>query len=118
MDFRTPLMEAACHGQIDVVKYLITNTNARLFSDIEANHSALCLAIMNNHTDVANFLILQSDYLGIPQDEISNAFIYDCRNGNDDLFYALIEHRVDVNFKFNEVTPLIAAVRSGDIELV
>ena len=68
MDFRTPLMEAACHGQIDVVKYLITNTNARLFSDIEANPSALCLAIMNNHTDVANFLILQSDCLGIPQE--------------------------------------------------
>ena len=34
------------------------------------------------------------------------------------MFYALIEHGVDVNFKWNEVTPLIAAVRGNHIELV
>ena len=56
MDFRTILMKAACYDQIDVVKFLITNTNARLFSDIETNPSALCLAILKNHTKLANHL--------------------------------------------------------------
>ena len=73
---------------------------------------------MNNHTKVANCLILQSDCLGIIQDKLFKAFIYACRNENDDLFCALIEHGVDVNFKWNEVTPLIAAVRGKRIELV
>ena len=118
MDFRTILMKAACYDQIDVVKYLITNTNARLFSDIETKPSALCLAIMKNHTNLANYLILQSDCRGNPQDKLSKAVIYACRKRNDDLFYALIEHGVDVNFKWNEETLLIAAVRRGHIELV
>ena len=73
---------------------------------------------MNNHTKVANFLILQSNCLGITKDELSTAFIYACRIENDDLLYALIEHGVDVNFKWNEGTPLIAAVRGNHIELV
>ena len=118
MDFRTILMKAACYDQIDVVKYLITNTNARLFSDIETNPSALCLAIMKNHTNLANYLILQSDCRGNPQDKLSKALIYAFRKGNDDLFYALIEHGVDVNFKWNEETLLIAAVSYGHIELM
>ena len=75
------------------------------------------MAIINNHTKVANFLILQSNCLGITQDELYKAFIYACRNGNDDLFYVFIEHGVDVNFKWNEAIPLNAAVRENNIEL-
>ena len=111
-------MKAACYDQIDVVKYLITNTNARLFFDIETNPSALCLAIIKNHTNLANYLILQSDCRGNPQDILYKALIQACRKGNDDLFYALIEHAVDVNFKWNEETLLIAVVRYGHIELM
>ena len=73
---------------------------------------------MNNHKKVANFLILQSNCLGITKDELSTAFIYACRIENDDLLYALIEHGVDVNFKWNEAIPLNAAVRENNIELL
>ena len=45
-------------------------------------------------------------------------FFCACRNENDDLFYAFIEHGVDVNLKWNEATPLIAAVRGNHIGLV
>ena len=31
IDFRIPLMEAACHGHTNVVKYVLTNTNAPIF---------------------------------------------------------------------------------------
>ena len=56
--------------------------------------------------------------LGIPKNELSISFIYACCNENVDLFYALIEHAVDVSFKWNGVIHLIAAVCSGHIELL
>ncbi|TMS38461.1 hypothetical protein L596_005181 [Steinernema carpocapsae] len=117
------LMEAACAGHIDIVKYLVENVFNEQFGHEKVHHladgekeTALTLAAYKGYTDIVEYLL--TCYIPSKQ-ELYIALTETCIDGHFDIAKLLLDHDAPVNMKTETFdSPLSMAAGSGNAELV
>ena len=112
---RTPLMEAAKNGHLNICEYLITCQNACV--DIKSNDhwTAIMYAAFNNHTRIVQLLIDHNTNIRLQDkngDDVANLV---ARHGYLDIMKRLLDkdHELASIRGSQGCTPLIRAARSG-----
>jgi ankyrin repeat protein len=118
----TPLRMAASKGELAVVRALVNaGVDLEVRSDKDAG-TALSLAVVNNHSEVAQFLLAAGANTDVPAGDPAgrSVFLHAVFHGYLDIVRSLLAANVDVNTcgGDNNYTALTWAVLGGKLEAV
>lgn len=112
----TPLMFAARHGNMELVKFLLKNE----FNRADVNHAnifketALWKAFNKKRYDILKFLIEQNANLDIQDFNGNTPLLVACRDGNIELVKLFLENNANLNIENeNEETAVLIACIKG-----
>lgn len=112
----TPLIEAAGHGRVEIVKLLI-DRGADVNLKGEAWYGPLHAAAMGGHVEVVKLLLDHGAKVNIFSH--NKPLHYAAKNGHIEVAEILITHGADINARgIDEYTPLGTAVSNLQVEMV
>ena len=117
---RNPLVGAAAHNQLDLVRYLINSSSLRpdLLKKTTGRH-ALFLASSNGHAEIVSFLInTLKDKIDLERYVYTNSLYSACFYGHLEVVKILLFHGADPNEECLGLSVLEKASWEGHIEIV
>ncbi|XP_067661926.1 ankyrin repeat domain-containing protein 50-like [Haliotis asinina] len=119
--FGINILHSAClGGDVEVVKYVLSQNTLDIDSREQCGRTAVMLAAENGHKDVVELLVDKGADLSLVDETADNVLHCACRGGDAGVVkYILSKNRVDIDRRgLHELTPIMMARRCKHKEVV
>ncbi|KAF1745236.1 hypothetical protein MXB_3730 [Myxobolus squamalis] len=116
----TPLMEAACNGNVEIGMMLIkAGADVNSFSVTPTRDTPLLIAAENGHYRFVDILLKNKSHVDYKNKKGCTAFWVASNNGFLEVIKVLINHNAAIDtVDGRECSALVAAIRGGHLELI
>ncbi|XP_067661828.1 ankyrin repeat domain-containing protein 50-like [Haliotis asinina] len=119
--FDMNILHSAClGGDVEVVKYVLSQNMLDINGRVQCGRTAVMLAAENGHKDVVELLVGKGADMSLVDETDDNVLHCACRGGDVELVkYVLSQSNVDINSRgWIKRTPMMAAAERGHTEVV